>query len=40
LAEAEKFGLTPAIEPSSHPTLRSALIAALGSEKRSAPIAA
>jgi DNA repair protein RadA/Sms len=30
LAEAEKFGLTPAIEPEGHKTLRSGLAAALG----------
>jgi DNA repair protein RadA/Sms len=38
LAEAEKFGLTPAIEPETHRTLRSALAAALG--ERPARVAA
>jgi DNA repair protein RadA/Sms len=40
LAEAQKFGLTPVVEPESHATLRSAFAAALGSEQRSAAIAA
>jgi DNA repair protein RadA/Sms len=40
LAEAQKFGLTPVVEPESHATLRSAFAAALGSEERSAAIAA
>ena len=40
LAEAQKFGLTPVVEPESHATLRSAFAAALGGEERSAAIAA
>ncbi|MGZ4225303.1 MAG: DNA repair protein RadA [Solirubrobacteraceae bacterium] len=40
LAEAQKFGLTPVVEPETHATLRSAFAAALGSEERSAAIAA
>jgi DNA repair protein RadA/Sms len=40
LAEAQKFGLTPVVEPDSHATLRSAFAAALGGERRSTPIAA
>jgi DNA repair protein RadA/Sms len=38
LAEAAKFGLSPVIEPSAHPTLRAALSAALG--RRRAAVAA
>jgi len=34
LAEAGKFGLAPAIDPATHPTLRSALSAALGGGSR------
>jgi DNA repair protein RadA/Sms len=40
LSEAQKFGLTPVVEPESHGTLRAALAAALGGECRSAAIAA
>jgi DNA repair protein RadA/Sms len=40
LAEAQKFGLTPVVEPESHATLRSAFAAALGGDSRSAAIAA
>jgi DNA repair protein RadA/Sms len=40
LAEAQKFGLTPVVEPDSHATLRSAFAASLGGERRSTPIAA
>jgi DNA repair protein RadA/Sms len=40
LAEAQKFGLTPVVEPESHATLRSAFAAALGGDQRSAAIAA
>jgi DNA repair protein RadA/Sms len=39
LAEAGRFGLTPVLEPATHPTLRSALNAALG-EQRSVAAAA
>jgi DNA repair protein RadA/Sms len=40
LAEAQKFGLIPVVEPESHATLRSALAAVLGSDHGSAAIAA
>jgi DNA repair protein RadA/Sms len=40
VAEAQKFGLTPVVEPESHATLRAAFAAALGGEHRSAAIAA
>jgi DNA repair protein RadA/Sms len=40
LAEAQKFGLTPVVEPESHATLRSAFAAALGSDRASKAIAA
>jgi DNA repair protein RadA/Sms len=40
LTEAQKFGLTPVVEPESRATLRSALAAALGGDRRSAAIAA
>ena len=40
LAEAQKFGLTPVVEPESHETLRSAFAAALGGDDRPAAIAA
>jgi DNA repair protein RadA/Sms len=40
LAEAQKFGLTPVVEPESHATLRSAFAAALGGDHTSAAIAA
>ncbi len=40
LDEARKFGLTPAIEPCAHKTLRSAIESALGSSSRSKAIAA
>jgi DNA repair protein RadA/Sms len=40
LAEAQKFGLTPVVEPESHGTLRSAFAAALGGGDRPAAIAA
>jgi DNA repair protein RadA/Sms len=40
LAEAQKFGLTPVLEPESHKTLRSALQSALGGNRRSAAAAA
>ena len=36
LAEAAKFGLDPIIEPAGHKTLRSALAAALGDQRRTA----
>jgi DNA repair protein RadA/Sms len=39
-AEAEKFGLTPVIEPERHKTLTSALVAALGAKSQSAARAA
>ena len=39
LAEAGRFGLAPVLEPATHPTLRSALNAALG-EQRSVAAAA
>ena len=34
LAEAAKFGLGPVVEPAAHRTLRAALAAALGTERR------
>ncbi len=34
LSEAQKFGLTPVVEPESHRTLRLALAAAMGGERR------
>jgi DNA repair protein RadA/Sms len=40
LSEAQKFGLTPVVEPESHGTLRSALAAAMGGERRPGAIAA
>jgi DNA repair protein RadA/Sms len=40
LAEAQKFGLIPVVEPESHATLRSAFAAALGGDSRSTAIAA
>jgi DNA repair protein RadA/Sms len=40
LAEAQKFGLTPVVEPESHATLRAAFAAALGADHTSAAIAA
>jgi DNA repair protein RadA/Sms len=40
LAEAQKFGLTPVVEPESHATLRAAFAAALGADHASAAIAA
>jgi DNA repair protein RadA/Sms len=40
LAEAEKFGLRPVIEPGGHRTLRAALAAALGTERRGGELAA
>jgi DNA repair protein RadA/Sms len=40
LSEARKFGLTPVVEPERHGTLRSALAAALGGERRAEPVAA
>jgi DNA repair protein RadA/Sms len=39
LAEAQRFGLAPVVEPGSHPTLRSALAAALEPEARAAAAA-
>jgi len=33
LAEASKFGLAPVLSPEAHPTIRSALAAALGRER-------
>ncbi|MGZ4304411.1 MAG: DNA repair protein RadA [Solirubrobacteraceae bacterium] len=40
LAEAQKFGLTPVVEPESHATLRAAFASALGADHTSAAIAA
>jgi DNA repair protein RadA/Sms len=40
LAEAQKFGLIPVVEPESHATLRAAFAAALGADHTSAAIAA
>jgi len=40
LAEAQKFGLTPVVEPEAHSTLRVAFAAALGADHSSAAIAA
>jgi DNA repair protein RadA/Sms len=40
LAEAQKFGLTPVVEPDSHTTLRAAFAAALADDHSSAAIAA
>jgi DNA repair protein RadA/Sms len=40
LSEAQKFGLTPVVEPDGHGTLRSALAAAMGGERRPGAIAA
>jgi len=40
LAEAQKFGLTPVVEPEAHSTLRAAFAAGLGADHSSAAIAA
>jgi hypothetical protein len=40
LSEAQKFGLSPVVQPESHATLRSAIAAALGGDDRSTAIAA